>query len=133
MAEQVVARIAGPLVEDLGGIVVHPFESGDMFGPLAAGDRIGLHHQHGAVTHCALIDAGQGEQAEQDRDRHLGRDFGDKVKALGAIELVERLIGGSRDRLGEMFEILAREGMLDQRAHAVVARRIGGAQRGAEE
>jgi hypothetical protein len=35
------------------------------------------------------------------------------------------------DRLGQAFEVALHEGVLDQPAQAVVARRIGGAQRGA--
>ena len=100
-----------------------------MFRPLGAREGIVLHHQYGFFAHRLLVFERQAERGEKHAHRELGRKVRDIVEFPPP---PQTLRGGARDladRLGEAFEIAAGEGLLDQAAQPVVARRIGGAER----
>jgi len=102
-----------------------------MLRPLGAGHRIALHHQHRLVAHRLLVAERQAERGEQHPHGELGRKVGDEVETVPA---AQRLGGVARDlahRLGQRLEIALHEGVLHQAAQPVVARWIGGAERGA--
>ena len=129
MRDEVVLRFGAPLGDHLRRIGLHPFIGGDVLRPLGAGDRVRLHHRHGVLAHRRFVAERQAERGEQHPDRELGAEVVDEVEALAAAQGLSRFAGDVADRPGQRVEVALDEGVLDQRAQAVVARRIGGAER----
>ena len=129
MRDQVVHGVLAPDLDDLRRVIAHPFKRRDMLAPLGAGDRIVLHHQHSFFAHRLLVLERQAERHEQYAHGEFRGEVGDIVELAPALEVLGRRARDFADRPAQPLQIAAHEGFLDQAAQAVVARRIGGAER----
>ena len=98
-------------------------------GPLARVTGSDCTIDHGVLAHRRLVAERQAERGEQHPDGELGAEVVDEVEALAAAQRLSRFARDVADRPGQRVEVALDEGVLDQRAQAVVARRIGGAER----
>ena len=128
MRDQVVAWIGAAPGDYLRRIVAHPLIGRDVLRPFLARDRIRLHHQHRLVAHQLVVARRQTEQAEQYLHRYFAGKVADEIEGLLVGEAGYGLARCLADMRLDVIEVALVEGVLDEPAQAVVARRIGGAE-----